>query len=357
MPEVTITPSNTKTKASPTRKIGKGIGNAFKSIGNIVGGLDFGNMLATANAFYTASQRDAKAKGIRAPKSYMANPYENAAIDELNKLHSDYYTVWAGNREAEGRAKSAIAQSGGLGAGQRMLAYMGMLNQTQQNNAKSMFDAQNINNELKAQAAKVKLAAGENSATRRQNAYHWDEDMLAKAHAARENMWETSAYDRQNALTQFFKNMWEKNQFDQNMSLYKDNQKIERDRIQAIIDAANSPDETKSKTQDKKPTLADQARAITTPAGLTSLSETVVKANPAAKVKQPITTKQTKPSKRPATKKAASKISTTKPAKASSNLAETAIGRPAERAFGFTPDAAVSGAIKERFPDATKIAR
>lgn len=239
LPEVTITPSNTKTKASPTRKIGKGIGNAFKSIGSIVGGLDFGNMLATANAFHAASQRDARAKGIRAPKSYMANPYENAAIDELNKLQSDYYTVWAGNREAEGRAKSAIAQSGGLGAGQRMLAYMGMLNQTQQNNAKSMFDAQNINNELKAQAAKVKLATGENSATRRQNAYHWDEDMLAKAHAAQLGLWEQSNYDRQNAIESFFHNRFKKNQFDRTMSLYENDQKIDRNKLMALVNQLN----------------------------------------------------------------------------------------------------------------------
>lgn len=225
LPEVTITPTpaqpTTETKTNPFKSAVKGIGKGFGALGTALSGLDFGNILTTANAFANAAQRDAKAEGIRAPKSYMANPYENMAIDELNKLQSDYYQVWAGNREAEGRAKSAIAQSGGLGAGQRMLAYMGMLNQTQQNNAKAMFDAQNMNNELRSQAAKIKLATGENSANRMQQAYHWDEDMLAKAHAAQLNMWEQSAFDRQNAIESFFHNRFKKNQFDRTMNLYE----------------------------------------------------------------------------------------------------------------------------------------
>ena len=208
---------------------------------------------------------------MRAPKSYVANPYENAAIDELNKLQSDYYTVWAGNREAEGRAKSAIAQSGGLGAGQRMLAYMGMLNQTQQNNAKAMFDAQNMNNEIRAQAAKIKLATGENSANRMQQAYHWDEDMLAKAHAAQLNMWEQSAFDRQNAIESFFHNRFKKNQFDRTMNLYESQQKDDHANTQAIIDSLKNNNITGSKTITTKPTLADVAKSVTTPAGRASL--------------------------------------------------------------------------------------
>ena len=97
---------------------------------------------------------------MRTPKSFVANPYENAALDELNKLHSDYYTVWAGNREAEGRAKSSIAQSGGLSAGQRMLGYMGLANKTQQNNAAALFEHQGRENALRAQAANAALQAG-----------------------------------------------------------------------------------------------------------------------------------------------------------------------------------------------------
>jgi hypothetical protein len=103
-----------------------------------------------------------------------------------------------------------------------MLGYMGLANNTQQNNATALFNSQERQNALRAQAANAALQAGQNTATRQQQAYQWDEDMLAKAHAARENMLETSAYDRQNALTQFVANMFKRNQFNKVMDLYRD---------------------------------------------------------------------------------------------------------------------------------------
>ena len=118
-----------------------------------------------------------------------------------------------------------------------MLGYMGLTNQTQQNNMAALFEHQGRENALRAQAANAALQAGQNAATRQQQAYQWDEDMLAKAHAARENMLETSAYDRQNGLTQFFKNLWEKNQFDRTMNLYESRQKDDHAKTQAIINS------------------------------------------------------------------------------------------------------------------------
>ena len=248
-----------------------GTNKIWNTVKNIGSNLDWENIIPTATAFASAAQRDAQAEGgLRAPKSFVANPYENAALDELNKLHSDYYTVWAGNREAEGRAKSTIAQSGGLSAGQRMLAYMGMLNQTQQNNANAMFDAQRLNNEYRGQAAKIKLATGENSATRQSEAYRWDEDMLAKANAARLNMWETSAYDRQNALESFFHNRFKKQQFDRTMNLYESQQKDDAAKTKAIIDSLYNNNKP-SKVAKYTPTLKDVASTATTAKGMRSI--------------------------------------------------------------------------------------
>lgn len=150
-------------------------------------------------------------------------------------MKTDYYPIWSQNRELEGRGKSSIAQSGGLSAGQRMLGYMGLANQTQQNNAAALFEHQGRENALHAQAANAALQAGQNAATRQQQAYQWDEDMLAKAHAARENMLETSAYDRQNALNSFIANLFKRYQFDQTMGLYRDQQKIDRKKLQSIM--------------------------------------------------------------------------------------------------------------------------
>jgi hypothetical protein len=60
-----------------------------------LGGTDFGNIVSLASAYITAAQRDARAEGgLRTPKSYVANPYEHDALQQLNSLHSDYYPVW-----------------------------------------------------------------------------------------------------------------------------------------------------------------------------------------------------------------------------------------------------------------------
>lgn len=211
------------------------IWNTVKSIGS---SLDWENIIPTATAFASAAQRDAQAEGgLRAPKSYVANPYEQDALQQLNSLHSDYYPVWSQQREGEASAWNGIRSSGGLSAGQKMLGAMGLANLTQQNMQRALFEHQGRENALRAQAAKEALQAGNQSATRQQQAYQWDEDMLAKAHAARLNMWETSAYDRQNALTQYFKNRWEKNQFDRTMGLYESNQKNDAEKTKAIIES------------------------------------------------------------------------------------------------------------------------
>ena len=268
----------------------------IKGVGS---GLDLGNIAQLANAYSIAAQRDARAEGLRAPKSFVANPYEQDALQQLNKLHSDYYPVWAMNRELEGRGKSSIAQSGGLAAGQKMLGYMGLTNQTQQNNMAALFEHQGRENALRAQAAKASLEAGNQSATRQQQAYQWDEDMLARAHAAQENMLETSAYDRQNGLTQFFKNAWEKNQFDRTMNLYESQQKDDRAKTQAIIE--NLRNNKQNETPEvKKATIAPQTVATmqklwnrnpnTVDLGELELPEFAV--TPAKKVAKPKVTKR-----------------------------------------------------------------
>lgn len=242
--------------------------NAVKNIGQ---NLDLENVIPTVTAFTTAAQRDAQAEGgLRAPKSFVANPYENDALQQLNSLHSDYYPVWTQNRELEARGKSAIAQSGGLSAGQRMLGYMGLANKTQQNNAAALFEHQGRENALRAQAANAALQAGNQSATRQQQAYQWDEDMLAKANAARLNMWETSAYDRQNALESFFANKFKKNQFDRTMNLYESQQKVDAAKTKAIIDSLYNNNKP-SKVAKYTPTLKDVASTATTAKGMQSI--------------------------------------------------------------------------------------
>ena len=231
-------PASTETpKPAPTGKkfnIGKRLGKAWNWLKGVGNGTDWSNLSALANAYMIAARRDARAQGLRAPKSFTPTSGLNAALQGLGRLRSNYYPVWAQNREIESRGASAIAQSG-LNAGQRMLGYMGLANQTQQTNANALFSSQNNNNALASQYYKSLISANQEEARRGQQAYQWDEDMLAKAHAAREGMYGTSDYDRQNAWLSYLNNRFKKNQFDQVMALYRSQADIDTAKTRAII--------------------------------------------------------------------------------------------------------------------------
>lgn len=132
-PQVTTNPTTTTNTGTPGSKTPGFLSKLWGGIKNAGSRLDLGNIAQLANAYFIAAQRDARAEGLRAPRSFVANPYEQDALQQLNKLHSDYYPVWAQNRELEARGWNAIRNSGGLNAGQKALVGMGLVNQTQQN--------------------------------------------------------------------------------------------------------------------------------------------------------------------------------------------------------------------------------
>lgn len=217
-------------------------GNLKNAIGRL-NGIKFNNLdniIPTLTGLGIANRQYNEASGpLRAPQSYASNQYEDAALSKLGQLRQDYYPVWSQNRELEGRGKNAILQSGGLGAGQRALAFMGLANQTQQNNANALFDTQKANNAYKSQWANAALQAGAQTASRKMAARQWDEEMLAKAHAAQLQGKQMAMYNFQNALEQYFVNKFKKHQFDESMKLYRaDQEEAKQDRL-ARVDQAN----------------------------------------------------------------------------------------------------------------------
>lgn len=236
---------------------------------------------------------------------------------------------------------------------------MGLANNTQQNNATALFNSQERQNALRAQAANAALQAGQNTATRQQQAYQWDEDMLAKAHAARENMLETSAYDRQNALTQFFKNAWEKNQFDRTMNLYETDQKMseaDREFFRNQFIKNNKP------AAPAAPTLADKASSTVTAAGAASIHPGQVAPTPAVptiKVQAP------QPTVKPTTKRGKKSAAGVK--KPVSNGKSTTTSKPAgspyvnapivETSASYVPYKFDNSAITDRYPNASSEAK
>lgn len=200
-------------------------------------GVEMGNLLPLINAYAIASASDARAKGVHRANSlaYATNPYGNAAMERLSGLRQDYYPVFSKNREIEARAWNGIRNSGGLSAGQSALFGALLSNQTQQNNADAIFNSQMANNQLISQAEKAKIALGDSNATRAMQGYQWDTDYFAKGHGAQSKIYATNDYIRQDALTQYFKNLDTNRKYLGALSLYKDQQKIDRDKLQQLM--------------------------------------------------------------------------------------------------------------------------
>jgi hypothetical protein len=59
---------------------GTEFGKAWKWLKGVGGGTDWSNLSALANAYMIAARRDARAQGLRAPKSFTPTSGLNAAL-------------------------------------------------------------------------------------------------------------------------------------------------------------------------------------------------------------------------------------------------------------------------------------
>lgn len=180
-----------------------------------------------------AQYLDAANSDIYRPDIYAANPYENAALTNLAKIRIDPYSIATQMRDAERRGRYAINRAGGLSGAQKHYANIASILGTQSNIANMMSGIQEKNNQYKSQYASALQAAGDASARRRQAANEYAENYYAQAHAAKQQGKQMAAYNFLNQLNQYYSNEFKRNQFNQMMGMYKDNQKLDRDKFEA----------------------------------------------------------------------------------------------------------------------------
>ena len=165
------------------------------------------------------------------PNTYTGNPYELNALTTLAGLRVNPYPILSQLRSAESRTNRAIDRSGGLSVGQRNLSRLAALNTTQGNIANTLSSIQQQNNQYKANYASAALNAGNASRQARMQANQWDLDYYSKAHAARQKGMQTAAYNLLNQSQAYAANEFKRNQFNDMMSLYRQDQKNNADYI------------------------------------------------------------------------------------------------------------------------------
>ena len=219
------------------------IGNAITSGLGVIGG---------ASQYIGASNSEP-----RKTKVYRPNDYEGVSLDILSRLGISPFPTMQNLRNAEARANRAIDMSGGLTTGQRTLTRLASLNNTQRAVADALQNIQMQNNNYFADYAKTALAAGAANAQRAMQANMYDEEMYAKAHAARQQGMQMGMRNIVDQLNNFYANEFKRKQFNEAMSLYKQDQKLRGNEIQAIINNMNksrSTNDTYSTVRSNNPT-------------------------------------------------------------------------------------------------------
>lgn len=214
-----------------------GFGGGKQSFKDYWNKLDIDNIIPTVAGLGMAMNQYKEAnEPLSTVNTYAQNLYQQAALDKLASLNQDPRPIYQANREAESRAANAIAQSGGYSAAQRGRMLANLAAQTQAANAKAKFDSDATNNQLATHWADSALQSGGVSAQHRQQAKQYDYEMLARAHnAALQGRQLATMYNAQNVLNQYFANRFKKKQFDETMDLYKKDQEINLQTLQAML--------------------------------------------------------------------------------------------------------------------------
>lgn len=187
-------------------------------------------MLASVGQYLDASSQD-----LRSPQIYSANPYEQSALNDLAGLRINQYPIINQINNATARADYALNKSGGLSGYQRSRLRTANLYNTQKNISDTLMNAQMQNNQYRANLANAKMQLGSQYAQRMQQARMFNEEMLAKAHAARQQGKQMGMFNFLNQLQSYYANEFKRRQFNDTMDLYRQQQELDRDKLKMMF--------------------------------------------------------------------------------------------------------------------------
>lgn len=203
--------------------------------GNITSGVLGG--LASIQQYLDAAGQD-----IKVPDIYAANPYEQAA---LNSMANTYINpIPAANKiwDAYRYANWSVDRSGGLSGGQRNRTKAANLATTQRSLADAYIAGQAQNNQYRQSFDQARLNAGQATRAAQMDANKFKEQYTAAAHNARQQGMQMGIYNFINQLQSYYANEFKRRQFNDTMDLYKQQQQLDRERLDWEI-GKNKPTE------------------------------------------------------------------------------------------------------------------
>lgn len=176
----------------------------------------------------------------RITQSYRPNRMAQDSLTKLNEIDINEYPIKQQLRNAEARTNRAIDMSSGLTTAQRAAQRMAADYNTKSAISNMLINVQDKRNSYIANAASAQLNAGEADRRAEMQGYQWDEDMYARAHAARQQGMQMGTWNMLNQLQQYWANEFKRQQFNDTMDLYKQDQKLRADEIQALLKGNSS---------------------------------------------------------------------------------------------------------------------
>lgn len=174
---------------------------------------------------------------IQYHNTYAANPYGTLALDELNQLRYNPYKDIQASSDAERRAAYANSQAGGMTGGQRYMGRIGLGIGAMRNAANIYSNAQQQNNNYRAQYANALLQEGNNIATRRQNANQHDWSDYVAAHGAKTRGIEQAGANIVGAINSAFQNEFKYRTWQDTLDIYRQQQQLDKDKLEADMKA------------------------------------------------------------------------------------------------------------------------
>lgn len=163
----------------------------------------------------------------------------SALIPELYKYSINPYTTMQELRSAYGLSKDSIRRSGGLSAGQKLLANVAANSQYQRNLANALFQIGGKNTDYKLAAVQANIADRQNREKMQLQANTADRANTAAAHNAKMQMMNDAQYSMVDAVNNFFANEFKRYQFNSTMDLYAEEQKARHEYLDWLINKSN----------------------------------------------------------------------------------------------------------------------
>lgn len=192
-------------------------------------------MLAALDQYRDASHQD-----VYRPDTYAANTYAGPALATLAGLDINGYELTNGLRDEARYANYGISQSGGLTGGQKMLMKLGNYENLRKHLAQTWQKIQEANNAYKSKYAEEALRYGAVDADNRMKANQYDEEMFAKAHAAKLQGKQMGMRNFMDYLNHLSADNSKLKQFNAMWDLYNQEQINNKDAIAAQVAAANA---------------------------------------------------------------------------------------------------------------------